>query len=476
MPALPTNHEPKLCQIDCPMTMTVRTNFRKCIPDSLALRTVLLVIAVVAVAELTTFSLIYQYRIAVHKHQTVRYIASQVRLLQSMLPGLDEASRRRLEEAEADEQWLPLRPDDDQAPVTEPGSGFARALARDLQRVLGERIRLRQPEHGARGGLWIGFHAGGERWWLVLPTLRFKPHDLPHDLWMKLGIALAALILIAGLFIRGIVRPLRRLGEAVSSAGEDGAHRATPSGPREVRRLAERHNTMLDRLALAEAERREMLAGLTHDLRAPLSRLRVRLALLENEAERSGLERDADDMERIVDQCLDFLRSEASRPESAEILPLADAVSDEVARHREQGHPVDIAVNEDAVACGVSIARGDLRRLLDNLITNALCHGAPPVEVSLSLGRPGWVILGVRDHGPGIPEGERRRVLEAFVQIDPARATRGSCGLGLAIVRRLVESGGGMLELADAPGGGLDVRMTFPCRVAEDSGSEFSRL
>jgi two-component system osmolarity sensor histidine kinase EnvZ len=433
-------------------------------PDSLALRTVLLVIAVVAVAEVTTFSLIYQYRGAVHKHQTARYIASQVRLLQSMLPGLDEVSRRRLEEAEADEQWLPLRPDDGRVPANEPEFGFARLLAADLQQMLGEPVSLRHPGHGEGGGLWIGFRAGGERWWLVLPVLRFKPHDLPRDLWMKLGIALAALILIAGLFVRGIVRPLRRLGDAVSSTGRDGAHRATPTGPREVRRLAERHNTMLDRLALAEAERREMLAGLTHDLRAPLSRLRVRLALLESEAERDGLERDAEDMERIVDQCLDFLRSEAVKPENAEILPLADAVSDEVARHRELGHPVDIAVSGDAEACGVASERGDLRRLFDNLITNALRHGAPPVEVSLSLGHPGWVILAVRDHGPGIPESERKRVLEAFVQIDPARATRGSCGLGLAIVRRLVESGGGTLTLADAQGGGLEVRMAFPVR------------
>ena len=87
---------------------------------------------------------------------------------------------------------------------------------------------------------------------------------------------------------------------------------------------------MLAQLAQAEAERREMLAGLTHDLRAPLARLRVRLALLENDAERDGLERDADDMERIVDQCLGFLHSEAPRAGKVEVLLLVDVVSDEV--------------------------------------------------------------------------------------------------------------------------------------------------
>lgn len=434
--------------------------------DSLALRTVLLVIAVVAVAEVTTFSLIFQNRGAMHKHQTVRYIAGQVRLLQSILPGLDAESRRRLESAEPGEQWLQLRPDDEQVPARAPEFGFARELAEDLQQALGEPVSLRHPGRGVRSGLWIGFDAGGERWWLILPPPRFKPQDLPPDLWLKLAIALAVLMLIAGLFVRGIVRPLRRLGEAVSATGEGSARRVTPSGPQEVHRLAERHNTMLAQLAQAEADRREMLAGLTHDLRAPLARLRVRLALLENDAERGGLERDAEDMERIVDQCLDFLRSEAPRAGHGEVLPLADAVSDEVARHRELGRPVNIAVSEDAAACGVSIDRGDLQRLLDNLIANALQYGAPPIDVALSVAPAGRVLLSVRDRGPGIPAAARERALEAFAQIDAARATRGSCGLGLAIVRRIVEGGGGTLELADAPGGGLDVRMAFPVRSA----------
>jgi two-component system osmolarity sensor histidine kinase EnvZ len=434
--------------------------------DSLAVRTVLLVIAVVAVAEICTFSLILQYRGALHKHQVALYIAGQVRLLQSLLPACDEASRRQLEKTEPSGQWLQLRPDDDQVPASEPEFGFARELAGNLRELLKEPVSLRHPGGDARSGLWIGFQASGERWWLVLPAPRFQPGNLPSVLWLKLMAALAALMLIAGWFVRGIVFPLQRLGEAVSATGEGSARRVTPSGPRDVRKLAERHNTMLARLAQAKAERREMLAGLTHDLRAPLARLRVRVALLENAAERDGLESDANDMERVVDQCLDFLRSEVPQPENGEILPLADAVSDEVARHRELGRPVDITVSEDVADCGVSIERGSLQRLLDNLIANALHYGAPPVDVSLSVERPGRVLFCVRDHGPGIPEPARERALEAFVQIDPARATRGSCGLGLAIVRRIVKGGGGTLELADAPGGGLDVRMAFPAWTA----------
>ena len=434
------------------------------LPASLAARTVLLVVAVVAVAEITTFALLTHYRRTSHASQTVQFIAGQVHLLQTVLPGLDAEMRRRIEAADIGEQGLQLRPDTDNVPGHEPEFGFARRLAADLNQLLDQPVRLRHAGPGQRSGLWIGFMAGGERWWLVLPPPRFEPQELPPDLWLWLAVALAALVLIAGLFVRGIVGPLARLGEVVAAAGDGSARRvrATPEGPREVRQLAERHNTMLAQLAAADAERREMLAGLTHDLRAPLARLRVRLALLDSDTERSGLTRDADDMERIVGQCLAFLRSENSASPPAAPLPLADAVSNEVARQRELGRPVEMTVGDGAAACAVAIAPGNLQRLLDNLIANALQHGGPPVEVALCVERRGTINLHVRDHGPGIAEAQRAYALEAFAQIDPARASGGSCGLGLAIVRRIVFACGGEMTLADAPGGGLDVILNFP--------------
>ena len=288
---------------------------------------------------------------------------------------------------------------------------------------------------------------------------------MPHDLWYWLAGTLATLMLIAGLFVRGIVRPLANLGAAVDAIGDGSTRKVEPEGPSEVRRLAVQHNTMVDRLAAADAERREMLAGLTHDLRAPLARLRVRLALLESDTERDGLTRDTDDMERIVGQCLAFLRSEeGSQPEQP--LLIADAVSDEVARQRELGRPVEISVSDAAATAQVAIAHGNLQRLLDNLIDNALQYGAPPVEIALVVERPGFVSLKVGDHGNGIPAEQRERAFEAFAQIDPARATRGSCGLGLAIVRRIVKSSGGEVVLGEASGGGLEVELRFPIAAA----------
>ena len=431
-------------------------------PSSLAARTVLLVMAVIAVAELATFSLIGHFRRAAHVQQTVQFIAGQVRLLQTVLPGLDAAARQRLSASEAGEAGLLLRADGSGVPRHPARFGFAQRLADELNARLDEPVRLRHAGPGQRSGLWIGFTAGGEHWWLVLPPPRFEPQELPPDLWMGLALALAVLLLIAGLFVRGIVRPLARLGEAVAATGDGAARTVIPEGPQEVRRLAERHNRMLGRLAHAESERREMLAGLTHDLRAPLARLRVRLALLESDAERAGLTRDAEDMERIVAQCLIFLRSEENPRATPAPLLLADAASNEVARQSELGRPVSLTVSAAAAPLRAAITPGNVQRLLDNLIDNALQHGAPPVEVALGVEGARTLRLSVGDHGTGIAADHRERALKAFAQIEPARATGGSCGLGLAIVRRIVAGCGGELALEDTPGGGLLVVVRLP--------------
>ena len=431
-------------------------------PPSLAARTVLLVMAVIAVAEIATFSLIGHFRRAAHMHQTVQFITGQVRLLQTVLPGLDHEARQRLSAADPGEQSLLLRADGAAVPRHEPHFGFAHRLAAELNTRLDAPVSLRHAGPGQRSGLWIGFKAGDEHWWLILPPPRFEPQELPPDLWIGLALTLAVLLLIAGLFVRGIVRPLARLGEAVTATGGGAARTVTPEGPQEVRRLAERHNSMLDRLAHAESERREMLAGLTHDLRAPLARLRVRLALLESDAERVGLTRDVDDMERIVAQCLIFLRSEAAASSAPPALRIADAVSNQVARQRELGRPVGLTVSDAAIPLQVAITPCNLQRLLDNLIDNALQHGTPPVEVALDGENAQTLRLSVGDHGTGIAADQRTQALKAFAQIEPARATGGSCGLGLAIVQRIVAGCSGELVLEDTPSGGLLVVVRLP--------------
>jgi len=435
-------------------------------PNSLAMRTVLLVVAAVVIAEYATFSLLMGHRRLEHISQTAQLVAGQIRTLQALLPDIDDERRMRLEASDLGERGLQLRPDSGAVPSHSPEFGFATRLPMELEQLLGEPVVVRDTDQQHRSSLWIGFMAGGERWWLVLPPPHFEPRRIPYDLWFWLALSLGAMILFSGLFVLSIVRPLARLADVVSATGDGRMHLAILEGPKEVQRLAECHNMMVMRLAMADAERREMLAGLTHDLRAPLTRLRVRLALLEeDEATYSGLMRDTEDMERIVGQCLAFLRSGSNVTKPSEPLPFADAVSGEVARHREMGRPVELAVQEAAASSKVFIDHGSLQRLLDNLIDNALQYGVPPVEVSVSSDRPESVTLRVFDHGKGIAPQERTRALEAFAQLEPARATRGSCGLGLAIVRRIVDACDAEMTLADADGGGFEVSITFPAQA-----------
>jgi two-component system osmolarity sensor histidine kinase EnvZ len=219
---------------------------------------------------------------------------------------------------------------------------------------------------------------------------------------------------------------------------------------------------MLEQLASAAAERREMLAGLTHDLRAPLTRLRLRLALLESDLERAGLVRDIDAMERIVGQCLAFLRSEEPGQTPPPIV-LATLLADEIGRQRELGRPLALTISDAAATMpGGDRARQPAAAARQPDRQRAAARRAAGRGRARFRAHPAQASLRVRDHGPGIAGGDRDRALEPFAQLEPARATDGSCGLGLAIVRRIATGCGGEVTLRDAADGGLEVVVHLP--------------
>jgi two-component system osmolarity sensor histidine kinase EnvZ len=236
----------------------------------------------------------------------------------------------------------------------------------------------------------------------------------------------------------------------------------TPGGPQEIRVLAQRFNAMLEQLERNERERNVMLAGLPHDLRAPLTRLRLRLALLDDET-RAGIARDADDIDRIAAQFIAYLRGAWGDGERREELMLLEWVAARAARYAGAGHAVtvrgdaSVRVEADAEALG---------RLLDNLIDNAQRYGADPVEIDVAAQR-GLARITVRDHGPGIAASDIARALEPFTRLDAARAGSGSCGLGLAIVERIARAHGGTVALRATDGGGLTVDITLAAKDAQ---------
>jgi two-component system osmolarity sensor histidine kinase EnvZ len=264
---------------------------------------------------------------------------------------------------------------------------FARRLANDLAERLGEPVLLRHGGPGQRSGLWIGFMAGSERWWLLLPPPRFEPQALPSDLWLFLAMTLAAVLLIAGLFVRGIVGPLARLGDAVAATG-DGAGTHGDAG-RSARGAATGRAPQHDAWPVGQRSGRAARDARRSDARPA--------GTADPLASASGAARKR--CRAVPAWCVTlttwsassanaWLSCAAKTPMLRQApLAIAALLRESVARQRELGRAVELTVSDAAAQCRVAITAGNLQRLLDNLIDNALQHGAPPVEVQLSTGQ-----------------------------------------------------------------------------------------
>jgi len=259
---------------------------------------------------------------------------------------------------------------------------------------------------------------------------------------------------IAALFLRTQVRGIRRLAVAAESFGMGrDAGPIKPEGAIEVRRAATAFNRMQERLRRFLAQRTTMLAGVSHDLRTPLTRLRLALAMLPEtpEADMAGMTSDIEEMEKLIGMYLAFARGEGSEQAAATDLPLL--LEDIAAAGRRAGAEISLSVPENLVA----ILRPEaLRRAITNLVDNARRHAR---TIWLQAERTGTRTLRVTidDDGPGIPAEKREILFRPFESAEP-----GGTGLGLAIARDIIGAHGGDILLTDRPGGGLRVVITLP--------------
>lgn len=294
----------------------------------------------------------------------------------------------------------------------------------------------------------------------------------PHQLLVLMVLASALMTLIAYVFLRNQLRPVKRLAEAADAFGKGRVLPYRPSGATEMRLAGTAFLDMRARIERQIEQRTLMLSGVSHDLRTPLTRLKLGLSMLEPDADTAALERDVADMERLLDAFLDFARGDAlddAAEVDAEAL-VRQAVADAV----RGGGDVRLVAGAGADAAtdpGQGAAQGPLlvhlrpaavRRALDNLIGNALRY-AGRAEVSLWIGETA-VRITVEDDGPGIPEGQRDEAVKPFIRLDQARnQDRGpGVGLGLAIARDIARRHGGALRLGKSERlGGLKVELVL---------------
>lgn len=337
---------------------------------------------------------------------------------------------------------------------------YSEIYQRQMQAELGADTEVRLRIH-APPALWVRAPSLGDGW-LKVPLY---PHPLRgQKIWSVLGWFLAIGLLStasAWIFVRQLNQPLKRLVFAARQLGQGRSVRLPISDtPSEMTEVYRAFNQMAEDVEQAGQERELMLAGVSHDLRTPLTRLRLSLSMLDNDSDLTDdMVRDIEDMDAILDQFLAFIRD--GRDEPVEEVDLSDLVREVVAPFNQPEERVRLCLEPIPP---FPLRRVSLKRLLNNLIGNALYHAGKGVEVAAYVSGDSsapYVVLSVLDRGAGIDPNELEGIFNPFIRGDRARSGKGT-GLGLAIVKRIAAQHGGNVELRNRSGGGLEARVRLP--------------
>jgi len=428
-------------------------------PRSLLWRTMLLIALLLGVAHFAWLQVFQVSERGLRAHQYAQQIVSVVNLTRAALVTAQPDKRlgllRELSQREDIQVYLG-EPDEKIAPL--PDRPIPRLVAAELHQRLGPETRLSFSRNGVRG-VWVDFKIDADEYWVMMPLTRLQRNDPLR--WIGLGVVVLLLALAgAYLIVARINRPLRELTRA---AGQMGQGKIPPpveeSGPSEIRTLSHAFNQMAADLKRLDDERALLLAGVSHDLRTPLSRIRLGLEMLGDEGDaalKAGMVQDIEDIDAAIGQFLDFAR--LAETEAAVADGDLNAIVGNVAeRYARAGKPVSTQL---APLPPLPLRPRAMQRLLVNLVENALRHGS--AEAQIVTGESGGcAFVEVLDRGPGIPAEEAERMLQPFTRLDAARGGAGT-GLGLAIVDRIARLHGGTVKLMPREGGGLRARVELP--------------
>jgi two-component system, OmpR family, osmolarity sensor histidine kinase EnvZ len=426
---------------------------------SLFARSFLLIAALIVTAVLASFQIYRIYELEPRSRELAQQTVSTVNLTRAALVSADPFLRRDLLVELNETEGLRVFP----ATASEklealPDDELLERVENRVRDALGADTRFAYARDGEEGFL-VSFFIDEDEFWVMLPRERFDPEFGLQ--WLGWGAALLALALAgAWLIASNLARSLAALGRAAGRLGRGEPHQPlAEAGPRELRSVAAAFNRMASDLESMERERAMVLAGISHDLRTPLSRMRLAVEMSGATTDEmrdygAAIIADIEEIDAIIGQFLDFARGaneEKSRQDLRDLL-------DEIGHHYSRlGKKVSVEVGE---AAALPFARMAVRRAVGNLIDNALRYAGEPVEVELRNGAH-EVTIEVRDRGPGIPSGEAERLKRPFTRLDAARGGPAGSGLGLAIVERVARAHGGRLDLVPRDGGGLVARLVM---------------
>jgi two-component system osmolarity sensor histidine kinase EnvZ len=427
------------------------------LPNSLLWRTFLLLALLVIVTTTIWYFIFRAYESEPRARALSQNLITIVNLTRVALITAQPDKRLELLEDLSDREGIQVYPADpgdhvtllgDDRPTLQRAAEYARAQLGPDTRVAVEREGL--------PGIWVSFDIDDDEYWVRIPRERMERRiALQWTLW---GIFASALALVAAYFIVSrIAWPLRALSRAAAALGKGQWPRAVrETGPTEIRSLTRSFNQMMADLARLDQDRGLILAGISHDLRTPLARMRLGIEMSgADESLRSGMHADIEEMDAVIGQFLDFARMDGG--EATQPLALSGLAAEVVEHHRKLGHPVTA---ELADTPEMPLKPHGLRRAVGNLVDNALKYSGGAVLVTTSTeGRA--AVLEVSDRGPGIPPAQADRMKLPFTRLEEARTGASGSGLGLAIVDRVVRAHNGRFELLPNPGGGLLARITL---------------
>ena len=433
---------------------------------SLFWRTLLLVLLLI-VASLAAWLQSYRVLERAPRAQTIaQQVTSVVNITRAALLYADPFVRSDLlAELAANEgvRIYPLEPDDKVTPL--PDGALIKLIEQAVVAKLGAGTRLAADVNGIHG-LWVSLSIADDDYWVFIerdPVAR--TYGTQWIGWAAVALVLS--IIGAILITRLINRPLAQLSRASAELGSGRDPAPLPeTGPIEIRTVNESFNRMVTDLGKLDADRTVLLAGISHDLRTPLSRLRLEVELAPlAEDTRAAMVGDIEQMDAIVRQFLDYARKTPQSP--AADIDLTAALAAAVQRARiaaDAAATVDVNLTPNVRVRGYAV---ELDRALDNLLTNAVRYGrdteSGKLQVSVSLTvNADFAVVSVTDRGPGVPASEIDRLMRPFERGEAARSGSTGAGLGLPIVERVARMHGGDLQLSTNTPHGLRAEMRLP--------------
>ena len=384
-------------------------------------------------------------------------ITGQLRVISAALEALPEGERVDFLDILEERQGISIVPETGiNLPANNPQSPLLQDFAEYLKHKLGQDTEFFIQQNSGRT-LWVKLTINNEKYWISIPRKQIE-RQIP---WLIFGwMAFSALLVLVGayLLVRRVNQPLRKLSIAAHELGAG----KTPAqleetGPTEVKEVSHAFNKMANDIRAYDAERTLLLAGISHDLRTPLSRLRLSLELTKNIEEdlRSGMVQDIEESDAIIQQFLNYSRASVDEP--LETIDLNALVEQTVKRYQALGNDIHA---ETMPLPKLQVRPLAIQRILDNLINNAIKYASTEIIVSTCY-ENNQILLSVIDKGPGIPDDQIEHLKRPFTRLDNARSNASNAGLGLAIVERIANLHRAKFDLRNRENDGLEAIISF---------------